>query len=224
MLGRMLRRPLHTARLVAKRLMEIPSKGLPDLRRRAADDFDETYGVETAKFVQIVPTDSPNSIHGSRYSPASESSVRWSIENCDLPIGETTFVDVGSGKGRVLIVASSYSFPRIVGVEYSPALVANCHDNLRKLGLEKRCEVVLADATDFTFPDGNLLAFLYNPFDATILRRVLANLAATKHETRLAQLGPGHDVIRASGLARVIRSSGDGPAIYKILNQGERPA
>src|SRR5258706_6875682 len=110
----MLRRPLHTARLVAKRIMEIPSKGLPDLRRSAADNFDETYGVETSKYVQIVPTDSPNSIHGSRYSPAPESSVRWSIENCDLPIGETTFLDVGSGKGRVLIVASSYPFPRIV--------------------------------------------------------------------------------------------------------------
>jgi hypothetical protein len=68
------------------------------------------------------------------------------------------------------------------------------------------------------------LAFLYNPFDATILRRVLMNLAATEHQTRLAQLGPGHDVIRASGVARVIRSSGHGPAIYEILNHRERPA
>jgi SAM-dependent methyltransferase len=217
----MLRRPLHTARLVAKRIMEIPSKGLPDLRRRAADDFDETYGVETAKFVQFVPTDSTNSLHGVHYAPAPESAVRWSIENCGLDIEGTTFVDVGSGKGRVLIIAATYPFERIVGVEYSPALVDICQDNLRKVGIEERCEVVLGDAADYAFPERNLLAFLYNPFDATILARVLRNLAMKKPETRLAQLGPGHDVIRAFPFAKLIISSGEGPALYEIKHNGK---
>ncbi len=61
---------------LSKRIKEIPSKGLPDRRRSVADGFDETYGVKTSRFVQIVPTDSPNLAHGSRYSSAPELSVR----------------------------------------------------------------------------------------------------------------------------------------------------
>jgi predicted RNA methylase len=86
--------------------------------------------VETARAVQIVPTRSPNFSHGTRYSPAPEAAIRWCIENCGVPYTETTFVDLGSGKGRVLIVAAMYPFKRIIGVEYSPDLATVCRRNL----------------------------------------------------------------------------------------------
>jgi predicted RNA methylase len=44
--------------------------------------------------------------------------------------GETTFVDIGSGKGRALIIAAEYAFKRIIGVEYSPSLATICRRNL----------------------------------------------------------------------------------------------
>jgi hypothetical protein len=74
---------------------------------------------------------------------------------------------------------------------------------------------VVGDATEFRFPDGNLLVFLYNPFDSVILNRILTTLAATHGNVRIAQLGPGHDVIRKSGLARTL-CSGEGPTLYEI--------
>lgn len=211
-----IRHPALTARFIVRRIGELRSKGLPRFRRSETDDFDLRFGVETAKYVQIVPTQSRNFSHGNRYSPAPESAVRWSIENCGLPTDDTTFVDVGSGKGRVLIIASTYPFRKIIGVEYSPELAAICQKNLSKVGAEKKCEVICGDAADFVFPDGNLLAFLYNPFDAFVLDKVLKNLAGTSGRTCVAQLGPGHDVIHRSGLARQM-CSGDGPTLYEII-------
>jgi predicted RNA methylase len=80
-------------------------------------------------------------------------------------LNETTFVDLVSGKGRALIVAAFYPFARIIGVEYSPQLTAIWRQNLQKLGVADKCEVISADAADYQFPDGTLLVFLYNPFD-----------------------------------------------------------
>jgi SAM-dependent methyltransferase len=216
MLNELIRHPILAARFVVRRIKNIPSKGLPRFRQSRVDDFDRKFGVETSKLVRIVATDSPNFSHGNKYEASSEAVIRWSIEACGLPHSETTFVDVGSGKGRALIVAATYPFMRIIGVEYSADLVKTCHDNLRKVGISSKCEVVMADAADYQFPDGNLLVFLYNPFDSVILNRVLNHLDATRGCVRIAQLGPGHDVIQVSGLARPI-CSGEGPTIYELV-------
>jgi SAM-dependent methyltransferase len=209
--------PVLTVKFLVKRLREIRSKGLPKLKRAsAADDFDQKYGVETAKWVRVVPTDSINFSHGNRYSPADEPTIRWCIENSGMKPDQTTFIDVGSGKGRALIVASNYPFKNIVGIEYSPLLAAIASKNLAKLGIDKQCKVIIADAANFHFPDDNLLVFIYNSFDSTILKCVLKNLAATRGRVCLAQLGGGHDVILASNMARVI-CSGEGPTLYEII-------
>jgi 16S rRNA G966 N2-methylase RsmD len=136
---------------------------------------------------------------------------------------QTTFIDVGSGKGRVLIVAAEYPFRRVMGVEYSAELAAACRDNLERLNIADKCEVVVRDAVDFKFPDENMLIFLYNPFDSTILTRVLRHLALARGQVRIAQLGPGHDVLLESGLTRLV-CSGDGPTIYEIVSKRSNPS
>jgi SAM-dependent methyltransferase len=216
MFNELVRHPIIAARFITKRIMEIPSKGLPRFRKNNDDEFDKKYGVETSKLVQFVPTNSRNFSHGNRYSAASESAIRWCLENCGMPLDRTTFVDLGSGKGRALIVATFYPLKAIIGVEYSAELAGICRKNLQRLGLQGRCEVVVGDAAEFSFPDGDLLVFLYNPFDGVILARVLKTLASASGRVRIAQLGPGHEIIRSSGLAREI-CSGDGPTIYEML-------
>jgi SAM-dependent methyltransferase len=215
MLWELIRHPFLATRFILRRIREIPSKGLPGLRRPQSDDFDRKYGVETSKLVQIAATKSPNVGHGNRYQASGEAVIRWCIENCGMPHEETTFVDVGCGKGRVLIVAAMYPFKRIIGVEYSTELAKACRKNLEKLRIIDKCEIVVGDAADFTFPDGALFAFLYNPFDSVILERVLKNLASTQGCVRIGQLGLDDDVILHSGVARAI-SSGEGAKIYEV--------
>lgn len=91
-----------------------------------------------------------------------------------------TFVDLGSGKGRTLLMAADYRFRRIVGVELLPSLHHTAQENLQRYQSEsQQCfavESICADATTFPFPDGPLVIYLFNPFPEAGLRSVIANL------------------------------------------------
>ena len=90
------------------------------------------------------------------------------------------FVDLGSGKGRTLLMASDYPFRRIVGVELLPALHQAAQENLSKYRSEsQKCfalESICADATEFPFPAEPTVLYLFNPFPEAGLRRMIANL------------------------------------------------
>ena len=97
-----------------------------------------------------------------------------------LNFGDFTFLDLGSGKGRTLLMASDYPFRRIMGVELLPALHEIARQNLAQYKSEsQKCfelEALCGDAIGFPFPDEPLLVYLFNPFPELVLRRVLANL------------------------------------------------
>jgi SAM-dependent methyltransferase len=96
------------------------------------------------------------------------------------------FIDLGSGKGRTLLMASDYSFRRIVGVELLPALHEAACDNLGRYRNEaQKCialESICADATRFPLPAEPTVFFLFNPFPESGLRRVIANLERSLRE------------------------------------------
>jgi hypothetical protein len=97
-----------------------------------------------------------------------------------LSLGDFAFVDLGSGKGRALLMASDYPFRRIVGVELLPSLHKIAQENLSKYRSESQhcfvLESICGDATEFRFPAEPLALYLFNPFPESGLRRVLANL------------------------------------------------
>jgi SAM-dependent methyltransferase len=90
------------------------------------------------------------------------------------------FIDLGSGKGRTLLMASDYPFRRIVGVELLPALHQAAQDNLSKYrSASQKCftlEAICGDATEFSFPAEPIVLYLFNPFPESGLRRAIANL------------------------------------------------
>ena len=96
------------------------------------------------------------------------------------------FVDLGSGKGRTLLMASDYPFRRIVGVELLPALHQAAQENLRRYRSESQMcfalESVCADATEFSFPAEPTVLYLFNPFPESGLRRMIANLEQSLRE------------------------------------------
>ena len=95
-------------------------------------------------------------------------------------LGEFTFVDLGSGKGRVLLMAASYGFKRIIGVEYMPEWHRVADENIRKFVAEHKIAAsiqnVCMDARDFDFPAGPLMVYLFNPFPEPIMAAVLERL------------------------------------------------
>jgi hypothetical protein len=96
------------------------------------------------------------------------------------------FVDLGSGKGRTLLMASDYPFRRIVGVELLPALHQAAQENLSKYRSEsQKCfalESICADATEFVFPVEPIVLYLFNPLPEPGLRRMMGNLEQSLRE------------------------------------------
>lgn len=90
------------------------------------------------------------------------------------------FIDLGSGKGRALLMASDYPFRRILGIDLLPALHQTAQENLSNYKSEsQKCfalESICADATNFVFPAEPTVLYLFNPFPEQGLRRVIANL------------------------------------------------
>jgi predicted RNA methylase len=91
----------------------------------------------------------------------------------------TTFVDIGCGKGCTLLVASRFPFRKIVGVEFADELCRIAQNNVRRYtGLQacKDISVLRMDATEFSFPDGPLMVYFFNPFHESVMEKVLTNL------------------------------------------------
>ena len=103
-----------------------------------------------------------------------------------INFNDFTFIDLGSGKGRTLLMASDYPFRRIVGVELLPSLNQIAQQNLAQYhSASQKCfamESICADATTFTLPEAPLVIYLFNPFPESGLRRALANLEESLHE------------------------------------------
>jgi SAM-dependent methyltransferase len=121
--------------------------------------------------------------HATHYEPVPIPDFHALLDEVPLDvIRRSTFVDVGSGLGRAVLLAMERPFKQIVGVEVSAALHETARENLRNArGFEPLCRdvrLVCGDARGFSYPPGDLIAFLFNPFDDVALRDTLARIAA----------------------------------------------
>src|SRR5262245_31780647 len=150
--------------------------------------FDTTRRVDTSGFVRLdTLTLVGTNKKGHEYLAARPSVVRPILRS--LPIrdrSEYTFVDLGSGKGRVLFLAAEYGFKKVIGVEFALELHESALQNIGRYQFRKpqspRIESVNLDAADYQFPRDNLVVYLFNPFSATVMERVLSNLATSIQE------------------------------------------
>lgn len=145
----------------------------------------------------------------------------WSLEALRIDMREFSFVDFGSGRGRLILAAATMPFKQCVGVEFSKTLHAEALANLAghpqdRLLCRDNTSLNL-DARDFKLPSGNVVAFFFNPFQGAILDRVAENLedAARASERTIhvifanttgADLFPGRPAFRRiypGGLARL---------------------
>ena len=93
-----------------------------------------------------------------------------------------SFVDVGSGKGRVLALAARRPFRSVVGIEISETLNAMARDNLARVRCHLKCRdvrVLTADAATVAMPDDATVFYFYNPFHGPPLSSALWNIEAS---------------------------------------------
>lgn len=176
-------------RMIVKASAALGTQGThsPWFQRFAERQFDRRFRVATAGVVtpQQLHYTADQQQHAVEY--CSTSNYRFGRLLSKLPIDHSmfTFVDLGSGKGRVLLMASEFPFQRVIGVELSEQLHSVAEQNIRTFCGQRRCPVVesiCCDATQFQFPSDPLVLYLFNPFSQTILSRVVDNLTASLTE------------------------------------------
>ncbi len=116
----------------------------------------------------------------SAYQPTDPALFTEMMANLKIDFQGFTFVDLGSGKGRVLLMAAHYPFRRILGIELLPALHRVAQENLNAYRSDsQRCftlETVCGDAREFVFPPEPIMLYLFNPLPERALIDVMTNL------------------------------------------------
>ena len=176
--------------------------------------FDQMHGVDTSGLVPAkhLVTGHANDEHVTAYYGIAPSILRslidqWRGSIPPHPISSYTFVDIGSGKGRGLLVASEYRFREVVGVELNHEMAAIARQNVAHWNATHAAdptadpiapiEVLEQDALEFQFPATPTLLFLFHPFEAPVLKQLLRRIE-TQFAARPKSNPPALDILYAN--------------------------
>lgn len=149
-------------------------------------DFDRIHNVDTDgdfddwTHLSDLKIDSPNWIDGTNYTGIEPVRFHASLAALEIRFEDFTFIDFGSGKGRALLLASEFSFKRIIGIEFSPELLEVARRNLQTYKtVRQQCrsiDLLCTDIVDFQLPPEPSVLFFYDPCTERVLRKVLRNI------------------------------------------------
>jgi SAM-dependent methyltransferase len=206
--------------------------------------FDVKFGVRTSGLVagRHLKSGHRHDRHSTAYygvAPSVFQSLikRWRRSRPMAAMDAFTFVDVGAGMGRAVLLAAELPFKAVVGVEIHATLAGIARRNVtawRKAGLARApIKMICGDAVEFAWPAGPCLAFLFNPFGATVMQRMVKSwqksFAGRADELDILYVNneqegvlEGHDGLNRLFLGEVKRSKADAIADYRIMaNQPE---
>jgi SAM-dependent methyltransferase len=221
--------------------------------KEARHPFDRTHRVDTGGLIYAdgLSTGHEHDIHSSGYYATAPSLFRGAIEHwtatlhaSPFRLTDYTFVDIGCGKGRVVMLASEYAFREVVGVELNPHLASTARHNLNRWMRRRRAcrnvRIAHGDALSFPLPDGPVVLFFFNSFEEEMVRlwldRLVEIAAARPAPIDLIYLHPEHHEVLAAtpGIqilvdAEIAFSPGDAASdafgvsfdrctIYRLLN------
>lgn len=201
--------------------------------------FDLEYGVRTSGLVagRDLKIGSRSDRHATAYYGVAPSVLRgilarWRRCRPVAPLDAYTFIDLGAGMGRAMLLASEFRFRAVIGVELNPTLARIGRRNMAQWRRAGRAQapmrMLCRDVVDYKLPAGPCVVFLFNPFGAPILRRMLTawRSATPGHEGTIDLLYVNHEqehVLRTQrGFVRLFagpirRSPADAAADRHIL-------
>ena len=164
--------------------------------------FDWQHGVRTCGNINladltIVGNSTP---HGGPYYPSHPKFLFEVLGSLNIDYPSYTFVDVGSGKGRVLLIASESPFAEIIGVEFATELhEIACRNIERYRSKTQKCKNIKSlniDALEFEIPLTPLVLYFFNPFRppvwVPVLQRLQRSLNSHPRDVILLYENPCH--------------------------------
>lgn len=189
-------------------------------RHKAEEDarFDaagyDTGGVQHLYGMEIV---GGNAASGGNHIAIGTGAFERAMAAIDIPYEGFTFIDLGSGKGRAVLMAAERPFAKAIGVEFAAELHRVAEANLatreRLHGPDPRIEFHHQDATEFAFPDDPTILFFFNPFDPPVLTDVIDNatesLRRSPRPFRLVYVIPTHLAAWQEAGWRLLKQEGE---------------
>jgi len=196
------------------------SRAVPLLRRSlraarleiGARALDRLHGVETARPLDLTTIGLADE-HRVEYDPSAWRDLRRALPRAEVS-ADDVLLDLGSGKGRIVLQAAQYHFKRVIGVELSPQLNAIAAANVHAAHKRLRCrsiELVTADALEYHIPDDVTVVYMYNPFRGPVFRAVIEELIASvdraPRSIRLLYKAPReHELLMSTGRFELVRT------------------
>jgi SAM-dependent methyltransferase len=177
--------------------------------------FDVRHGVQTRGQVRSFAGSQPGTAfeHAQPYVASRRKHLHRAIAGLPIDCAQFTFVDIGSGKGKALVIAATLGFRRVIGVELADDLHRIAVSNAQKLASRNPraslMEPLRLNAADFVFPADPLLCYMYNPFDRVLVEEVVANIRDSLRQTPrpafIIYVNPvSAEVLRGSDLGQIL--------------------
>lgn len=175
--------------------------------------FDVLHGIDTEGllYAEDLSTGHAHDRHNEGYYATAPSLFEgamacWRQTLSDCGVEDYVFVDLGCGKGRVLLLASEWPFQAIHGMELSQDLARDARRNLRKwLRRPRACRRITVECDDvlrIQLPEDPVILYLFNSFAAEVLGPLMAKLAAAASRRSapidLIYVHPDHDPLVAA--------------------------
>lgn len=159
---------------------------------------DRRLGIFTMGFVAWDQLGSDEACHC--YEPVNYQSLDVLFAELEIRPHKDVFLDYGSGMGRVIVVAATHPFLRVIGVERSVELSEMAQENVLRASDKLTCknvELVTQDATTYQVPSDVNVVFLFNPFSRHVMSqvqdRIRESIDKSPREVRLVYVYPIHE-------------------------------
>ncbi len=139
--------------------------------------WERRLGVRTSGMVEL----SSLGIHNEdsiEYTPMGYHALFSVLRRIPLAVSDVSFLDYGSGKGRAIVVAATFPFRRVVGVDMSENLNRVARANIERMRHKKAgaVEVLQCNAREYEVGEEINLIYCFNAFLGDTLEQVVKNI------------------------------------------------
>lgn len=184
--------------------------------------FDFMYKVKTKGYIELDELNiSQDREHATKYQGSNYYILNKFFKKYNNIVNNSSIVDFGSGKGRILILAMKHGAKSCIGVEFAKELIDISKINLDSYKANNclQTEILLINdsALNYEFNGTEDIIFFYNPFNEIILNPIIDKILQLDTRPFIVYINPVHKELFSTEFKQIDNFDND-LIVYKRLN------